>query len=109
MANTLTVSQIEAAENTYINNGNIAGFYAYMAGQGYNYGVLAGGLVDGTSKSGQIAVAFMQQSAANQGVTLTNTQITQIEAQMAPCANMNAYYEVRLSNGSACQFYIIQR
>lgn len=83
MANALTIEQLEAAKTTYLDAGNLSGFYTYMAGQGYNYAKLAGGLVDGTSGSGAVALGFMKQSAAAQGVTLTDTQISQIEQRMA--------------------------
>uniref|UniRef100_UPI002AB607E5 calcium-binding protein n=1 Tax=Paraburkholderia heleia TaxID=634127 RepID=UPI002AB607E5 len=82
MATPMTTAQLEQAR-TMISSGDISGFYSYMASQGYNYAILAEGLVSGTSFSGAAAVNFLIASAAEQGVNFSSSQIPALEADMA--------------------------
>ena len=82
MATTMTVAEIQQA-SAMIAAGNLAGFYGYMADQGYNYALLAGGLVTGGSFSGEAAVNYLIGSAQAQGVTITPDKLTAIETDMA--------------------------
>lgn len=82
MATTMTVAEIQQA-SAMIASGNLAGFYGYMADQGYNYALLAGGLVTGGSFSGEAAVNYLIGSAQAQGVVITPDKLTAIETDMA--------------------------
>jgi hypothetical protein len=82
MATPMTRAQLEQAR-AMINSGNVSGFYAYMANQGYNYALLANGLISGTSFSGAAAVNYLLASAQAQGVKFSASQIPALEEDMA--------------------------
>jgi hypothetical protein len=84
MATTLTVAQLQDL-GTEINNGSLTldQFYQQMASYGYQYASLADGVVNQNTFSGAEAVNFMTASAAQQGITLTNAQISSLETAMA--------------------------
>lgn len=71
MPNSLTTSQLTSAK-VMITNGNILGFYNYMASQGYGYANLAKGVVECTLLSGgSTAQNYMMQETARSGITLS--------------------------------------
>ncbi|MGF6771954.1 hypothetical protein P3T18_004442, partial [Paraburkholderia sp. GAS199] len=82
MAASMTVSELQQA-GAMIAAGNLSGFYGFMADQGYNYAILAGDLVSGSSFSGAAAVNYLIASAKSQGVTITPTTLSAIEKDMA--------------------------
>jgi len=74
MANSLTTAQLTSAKAMII-NGDVIGFYNYMAGQGYGYGYanLAKGVVECTLLSGgSTAQNYMVQEAARRGIIMTD-------------------------------------
>jgi hypothetical protein len=78
----MTVAGLEQAR-AMIDAGDVAGFYSFMADQGYNYAFLAGGLVSGSGFSGAAAINYLISSAASQGVTFTESEVPALEAKMA--------------------------
>jgi hypothetical protein len=83
MPNTLTTSQLLSAQ-AMITNGNVLGFYDYMASQGYGYANLAKGVVECTLLSGgSTAQNFMTQEAARRGISMTEQQVHSVERVMA--------------------------
>ena len=82
MATPMTTAELQQAQ-TMIDAGDLAGFYSYMADQGYNYALLAGGLVSGSSFSGAAAINFLLGSAQAQGVNFTASQLPALETAMA--------------------------
>ena len=83
MANILTTAQLQDAR-IMIDNGNLKGFYDYMASNGYGYANLAKGVVDCTTLSGgTTAQNFMAQAAAAKGISLSGDLIRKTEIDMA--------------------------
>lgn len=83
MPNSLTTAHLTTAQ-TMITNGNLLGFYSYMASQGYGYADLARGVVECTLLSGgSTAQNFMLQEAARRGITMTEQQVIAVEKAMA--------------------------
>jgi hypothetical protein len=78
----MTTAQLEQAR-LMISNGDVASFYSYMTAQGFNYPILANGLVSGTSFSGEAAISFLFDSAQNQGVVFKESQLPAFEEDMA--------------------------
>jgi hypothetical protein len=96
MASSMTVAQLEQAR-TMITSGDVKGFYQYMADQGYNYALLAGGLVNG-SFSGEAAINYLEATAKAEGVTFTAAQVPALEQDMAG-AWLDALENVAKANG----------
>jgi hypothetical protein len=94
----MTTSELEQAR-TMISAGDLAGFYTYMANQGYDYALLAGGLVSGSSFSGAAAVSYMLSSAQAQGVNFTASQVPAFEAAIANAWMDALEREATLSGG----------
>ncbi len=83
MPNLLTTAQLIGAK-AMIADGNVLGFYDYMASQGYGYANLAKGVVECTLLSGgSTAQNFMVQEAARRGITMTEQKVLDVERIMA--------------------------
>jgi hypothetical protein len=82
MTDSMNVSELNQAQ-TMIDAGDLAGFYSFMANQGYNYAILAAGLVKGSSFSGAAATNYLLDSAKAQGVDFGAAQLPALESKMA--------------------------
>jgi len=78
----ITQTDLDNAQ-TLLNQGGPSAMYEYLAGFGDRYSVLAQGVLDGSTLSGQAALEFMQHTAEQQGRTLTEAEINNIRTEMA--------------------------
>ena len=58
--------------NEHVTAGDRIGYYSQLAEHGYAYAALALGVVRADTLSGRTANAFLEDQAAEQGVTLSN-------------------------------------
>jgi hypothetical protein len=97
MSNILSLAQLQQQQLLLSNGGikAVASFYSYMSAQGYGYANLSGGLVTCPTLPGNVALNFMTAVAAENGVALTQSQVANIELQMA-----EGYISALISNAS---------
>lgn len=67
---------------TYAEAGDRIAYYTQLAAWGYAYGTLALGVVDNDTLGGATANIFFQNSASDQGVTITADQLGSISIQL---------------------------
>jgi hypothetical protein len=96
MATPMTVAELQQAQSM-IASGDLSGFYAYMSDMGYNYAVLAEGLISG-SLTGTAAINYLVATAQSDGTTFTSAEIPTLESNMAN-AWVGALIQQAESNG----------
>lgn len=62
--------------------GDRSGYYDYLAETGDRYGTLAGDVVQGDSVQGRFASAFLVKRASEQGVNLSDAQVTAVSVRL---------------------------
>lgn len=77
----LTVSDLAALDALQA-AGNRSEYYDYLAGTGDRYGTLAGDVVQGDSAQGRLASAFLVKRAAEQGINLSDAQVTAVSVRL---------------------------
>ena len=78
----LTQQDMSSLES-YIDVGDIVGYYDTLSEWGYRYGSLAAGVVGNDTLFGQTANAFLADAAEDQGVQLSSYAITEISFDLA--------------------------
>ena len=79
----LNQANLNQARQLY-DQGNLEGMYNYLAlNCGDRYAVLAKGVVTGDTISGKAAIEFMENTAEQQGRTLSESDLNQIRTDMA--------------------------
>ncbi len=93
----ITLDSLNYAQTLFDTAGPGA-MYNYLAGFGDRYSILAQGVLDGSTTSGQAALEFMEHTALQQGVTLTQGDVDQIRLDMAQ-GYLDTLQGIALSSG----------